>query len=196
MNYEFDNIYKQSWNILSQTHSEDKIVVRYITVCNYAAGYINAYTVVLRSAEATQHTLFFYTDIRSTKVNEIAQDNRLTVVIYLDDEKVQLVLNGDAIIHHQNDITEQYWTKDGYKGRRSYLAQPGPSTVINEPADGLAHLNGKHFDDTDDAGYENFAVIEIKVNQFEYLKLNREGNRRASFSLNANNEWEGSWLIP
>lgn len=195
MNSDFEEIFAESWDYVVAVKGEAKSPPT-ITVCNNAAEYINAYTVVLREASRDNNSLVFYTDLRSEKVAEINEDNRITILKYNEECRVQVILRGTADIYHQNAITQHYWSKDGYKGRRSYLAQPAPSSVINEPEDGLEYLNGKEFNETDMEGYENFAVVKVQILALEFLKLSREGNRRARFTLNSSNEWQGQWLVP
>lgn len=195
MNTQLTNIFSECWSKLEEGGSKDS-ALRNITVCNYAPNGINAYTVVLREADASTHTLTFYTDHRSPKVEQLKLNGQVTVILYSDEEKLQLTLKGQAHVHCQNELSQQHWKKSGYKGRRSYLAQPSPSTIIEEPADGLDHIKGKEFDEHDPAGYENFAVVTITANYLEYLKLNREGNRRAKFTFDENGEWLGKWLVP
>ncbi|CAM3775165.1 pyridoxamine 5'-phosphate oxidase family protein [Mucilaginibacter galii] len=189
------DMFSECWSKLEATGSKDS-PLRNMTVCNYAADDINAYTVVLREANAERNTLIFYTDHRSPKVEQLQLNGKVTVVFYSDEEKMQLILKGNATIHHQDEVSYWYWRKDGYKGRRSYLAEPAPSTLINEPADGLIYIKGKKFEEHDPTGYENFAVVVIKTNYLEYLQLNREGNRRAKFMLEDGGEFQGAWLIP
>ncbi|MFD1257438.1 pyridoxamine 5'-phosphate oxidase family protein [Mucilaginibacter terrae] len=196
MNNALNEIFADSWNKITGEGNRGGKVTRTITVCNYAPDYINAYTVVLREASYTEGSLLFYTDIRSEKVAEIKRDNRLTLITYNEEDKQQLIFKGTAFIYHQNATTQQYWNKDGFKGRRSYMAQPAPSSVINEPVDGLEYLEGKDFDETDMQGYENFAVIKVQINLLEWLKLSRDGNRRAKFNLYKDSGWQGQWLIP
>lgn len=195
MNTQLQHLLADSWNKLATAGSKDA-VFKNITLCNYAADGINAYTVVLRGADSLVGNIIIYTDYRSPKVAQLRHDNKVTVVIYSEDERLQLTLKGEAIVHYHDDVSEWHWKAGGYKGRRSYVAQPAPSTVVNEPTDGLAYLNAKEFEEQDPAGYENFAVIIIQVDFLEYLQLNREGNRRAKFTRNENEEWEGAWLIP
>jgi pyridoxamine 5'-phosphate oxidase len=195
MNAQLQYIFDDSWNKLATAGSKDA-VFKNITLCNYAADDINAYTVVLRGADASAGNIIIYTDYRSPKVDQLRHNSKVTIVAYSDGEKLQLILKGEAIVHYQDDVSERYWKESGYKGRRSYLAQPAPSTVVDEATDGLAYLNQKEFEEQDPAGYENFAVISIKADFMEYLQLNREGNRRAKFVLSGSNEWEGMWLIP
>lgn len=195
MNTQLQPLLTDSWNKLATAGSKNA-VFKNITLCNYAADGINAYTVVLRGAVASAGNIIIYTDYRSPKVDQLRLNNKVTVVAYSEEEKLQLILKGEAIVHYQDDVSERYWKESGYKGRRSYLAQPAPSTPVDKAADGLAYLNQKEFEEQDPAGYENFAVISIKADFMEYLQLNREGNRRAKFTRNENEEWEGAWLIP
>lgn len=189
------DIFSECWNKLEAAGSKDS-PLRNMTVCNYAADDINAYTVVLREANAEHSTLTFYTDHRSPKVEQLQLNGKVTVVLYSDEEKLQLILKGNATIHHQDEVSHRYWQKDGYKGRRSYLAEPSPSTLIDEPADGLDYIKDKKFEEHDPAGSENFAVVVLKINYLEYLQLNREGNRRAKFTLEDGGELKEAWLIP
>ena len=195
MKAQLQHILADSWNKLATGGSRDA-VFKNITLCNYAAGSINAYTVVLRGADASVGSIVIYTDHRSPKVNQLHHNTEVTIVAYSEEEKLQLTLKGEAVVHYKDAVSEQYWKASGYKGRRSYLAQPAPSTVVDEPIDGLASLKDKEFEEQDPAGYENFAVISIKADFLEYLQLSREGNRRAKFTRNENEEWEGAWLIP
>lgn len=195
MSPQLTNIFSESWSRMEGGGSKDS-ALRNITVCNYAPNGINAYTVVLRKTDASTHSLIFYTDHRSPKVEQLKLNGQVTVILYSDEEKLQLTLKGQAHVHCHNELSQQHWQKSGYKGRRSYLAHPGPSTMIEEPADGLGYIKGKEFDEHDPAGYENFAVVAITTNYLEYLKLSREGNRRAKFTLLESGEWLGKWLVP
>jgi len=195
MSPQLNDIFSDSWSKLQTGGGKDK-PLRNIIVSNYALNGINAYTVVLRDADAQNYSIIFYTDYRSPKVKQLQLNGKVSIVMYSDEEKLQLLMKGEAFIHYQNKVSLHYWQKNGYKGRRSYLAVPAPSTIIDEPTDGLAHIKNAALDEHDPAGYENFAVVVIKLNYLEYLQLNREGNRRAKFILDGGNEWQGVWLIP
>jgi hypothetical protein len=192
---ELDNILAQSWEKLQQA-KRGKAGNRYITVCNFAQGYPNAYTVVLRDVLPHERQLIFYTDVRSEKVTEIKSNPSVTVVYYDDADHMQIILKAEATFHHQDDIAKQHWQQSGYKGRRSYLAEQAPSSVLTKEGDGLEYLGDKKFDDSDPAGYENFGVVVLKANFLEYLQLNPDGNRRARFKTDQHNGWMGEWITP
>jgi pyridoxamine 5'-phosphate oxidase len=195
MEAKLDNVLAKSWEIL-QDAKPGKTGSRYITVCNFAKNYPNAYTVVLRDVEPAERQLIFYTDQRSEKVQQIKDNPNLTAVYYDDVTHIQLILKGEATINYQNDIAKEHWLQSGFKVRRSYLAQQAPSSVLNEEGDGLEYLSSKKFDDNDTAGFENFAVVILKVDFLEYLRLHREGNRRARFTVKPYSGWMGEWIVP
>ncbi|QJD96803.1 hypothetical protein HH214_13460 [Mucilaginibacter robiniae] len=190
------NIFDDCWQKLTEAGQQPQSGFRNITVANLADDGINSYTVVLRKASADTSTLTFHTDWRSPKVNQIQQNSRITILTYNSQEKVQLLLKGTAVIYYQDEVSLQAWQQQGYKSRKSYLAQPAPSTPVDEAVDGLSYLSGQLFESDDPDGYENFGVVEIKVDFLEWVKLSHEGNRRASFTRNENKAWQHSWLIP
>jgi len=195
MEAKLNNVLAKSWEMLQEA-KQGKTGSRYITVCNFAKNYLNAYTIVLRDVELAKHQLIFYTDQRSEKVQQIKDNPNLTAVYYDNATHIQLILKAEATIYHQNDIAKQHWQHSGFKGRRSYLAQQAPSSVLNEEGDGLEYLNSKKFDDDDPAGFENFGVVILNVNYLEYLQLHREGNRRARFIAKTHSGWMGEWIVP
>jgi pyridoxamine 5'-phosphate oxidase len=195
MEAKLDNVLAKSWGILQEA-KQGKTGSRYIAVCNFAKNYPNAYTVVLRDVESAEHQLIFFTDHRSEKVQQIKDNANVTAVYYDDATHIQLILKGEATINYQNDIAQEHWQQSGFKGRRSYLAQQTPSSVLTEKGDGLEYLGSKKFDDDDPAGFENFAVVILKVDFLEYLQLHREGNRRARFTVKPHSGWMGEWIVP
>lgn len=196
MKYTLETIFNDCWERLTIAVNTPQSGFRNITVANLDANGINAYTVVLREVLVNTAILCFYTDLRSPKVQQLQKNNAVTVLAYDNQEKIQLLFKGNVTIHQHNETALHHWQQQGYKSRKSYLAQPAPSTEITEPTDGLAYLIGEHFDDNATNGYENFGVVEIKIDFLEWLKLSHEGNRRASFKPDAEKRWQGQWLIP
>lgn len=195
MEAKLDNLLAQSWEKLQQA-KQGKAGSRYITVCNFADNYPNAYTVVLRDVLPDNDQIVFHTDVRSEKVDEIKSNPNLTVVYYDDADHIQVVLKAEATIHYQDDIAKQHWQQSGFKSRRNYLTQQAPSSPLNEEGSGLEYLGEQNFDSSDPAGYENFAVVMLDITALEYLQLNKEGNRRARFRNEQRSGWIGEWITP
>ncbi len=195
MDFNLQQLFDSSWHHLSEGSRQPDHAYHNMVAANEAAA-INLYTVVLRDIKLDDHQVIFYTDARSEKVGELQQDNRMSALFYDHEHHRQLIVKGKAVIHQQDEISLAYWTQSGFKGRNSYLAEQPPSTPADKPTDGLEYLQGVKFADEDLEGYQNFAVVILQAEAFEYLQLSRdEGNRRARFSIKAG-EWEGSWIIP
>ncbi len=197
MEAKLGSLLAQSWEKLQQV-KQGKAGSRYITVCNFADHYPNAYTVVLREVLPDNDQIIFHTDIRSEKVSEIKSNPNLTVVYYDDADHIQVILKAEATIHYQDDIAKQQWQQSGFKSRRNYLTEHAPSSPLNEEGSGLEYLGEQKFDDSDPAGYENFAVVVLDVHSLEYLQLNKDGNRRARFKNEQQNQnrWKWEWITP
>ncbi len=196
MNTELQKLYDDSWQQLLAGSRQPDHAFHNTTVANLAAHGINVYTVVLRDIVPETGQVVFYTDARSEKIAEIQADYILTALFYDREKQIQIIVKGAAAIEQHSDNTLNYWKKDGFKGRKSYLAELPPSTPVGQAEDGLAYLQDKKFSEEDMDGYSNFAVVTIKATEFEYLQLSKEtGNRRARFRLDREKA-EGTWIIP
>ena len=81
--------------------------------------------------------------------------------------------------------------------RKCYLAEKAPGTVSISPNPGYPkELEGKNpkIEDTE-IGFENFCVIESKIDEMEWLYLASQGHRRALIKINENNVTT-EWLTP
>ena len=131
---------------------------------------------------------------------EMARDNRVAVVFYDAARKVQLRMNGTARVHANDALSQQRWAASRPSSLRCFLgAQPGATS--QEPTSGLPpHVEGREPEAADLLeGRANFGVLQVAVQQLEWLHLHTRGQRRALFI------WAGSqtdsvctmqWLNP
>ena len=195
MHISLTDIVKNSWESLENGSSQPGHPFRNMVISTQGDGNIGMATVVLRRVSADDSLLIFYTDVRSNKVFNLQNNNSISMLLYNDIDKLQLILKGNTTLYNQDDVTAGHWAALTNQGKRSYMANAAPSSRINNPADGLDYINDDTWNDALTTGYKNFAVIKVTVNLMEYLKLSQTGHRRASFNLIKNN-WEGSWLVP
>jgi pyridoxamine 5'-phosphate oxidase len=195
MHISLTDIVKNSWEGLENGSLQPGHPFRNMVISTQGDGNIGMATVVLRAVSAQDSLLIFYTDLRSNKVLNLRNNNSISILLYNDADKLQLILKGNTTLYNQDDVTAEHWDALTNQGKRSYMARPAPSSKINDPADGLDYINDDTWNDALIAGYQNFAVIKVAVNLTEYLKLSQTGHRRASFNL-IKNKWEGSWLVP
>ena len=66
------------------------------------------------------------------------------------------------------------------------------------PVSGYKKEHEESLPDTDilDRGYDNFSLIEIKIESIEWLYLHRHGHRRALFKIENKNKINQNWLTP
>src|SRR5476651_665965 len=195
MHISLTDIVKNSWDSLEKGSLQPGHPFRNMVISTQGDGNIGIATVVLRAVSAHNGLLIFYTDIRSNKVFNLRNNNSISVLLYNDADKLQLILKGNTTLHNQDDITAGHWAALTNQGKKSYMANAAPSSRIDNPTDGLDNINDDTWNDALITGYQNFAVIKVAVNLMEYLKLNQTGHRRASFNFIKNN-WVGSWQVP
>ena len=139
----------------------------------------------------------FHTDIRSAKISELKYNNNSYFVFYDTKLKIQLRISTHSIINHKNKITEKAWGETQLKSRKCYLTGKIPGAITQFPEDGIPikFKNIEPSKNQSEKGYDNFAVIENKIKNIEWLFLASSGHRRLKIAFNKN-ETKYDWLIP
>ena len=162
-------------------------------------GFPSQRIMVLREADQHNRILRFHTDVRSTKNKEIQNGAHVSILGYDPEVKVQIRLWGNARIETKSQLANSAWEATSLYGRRCYLAEPGPGTIINTATSGLAkEIEGQKptLSETEFAR-ENFAILMIEIVKVEWLYLAHTGHRRAQYVWNyGTNDWDGNWMIP
>ena len=192
-----DLIFDEIWTLLSRgvvDRSEDfRLPVIIVNKGDFADGRI----VVLRGAFKDKRVLRFHTDLRSSKIEALKDNQNIYFLFYNKKRKIQVRAKGIATIHHKNSITEEAWKKTQIISRKCYLATNAPGTSSIDPNPGYPkELEGKNpkIEDTE-IGFENFCVIESKIVEMEWLYLASQGHRRAKLTINEN-DVSTEWLTP
>ena len=194
---DLDQINFKIWQMITDgvvnRHSSFHIPV----MINSSENNNNGRIVVLRNANSDQHTIRFHSDIRSPKVNNLKKNSKVFFIFYDKEEKIQLRVSGDAIINYKNNITKASWEKTAHMSRKCYLAAHAPGTVSEKPTSGVSDKveNLKYTLEESESGYENFCVIETKIDSIEWLYLAAKGHRRAKFEY-SKNSIKKNWLTP
>ena len=194
---DLDQINFKIWQMITDgvvnRHSSFRIPV----MINSSENNNNGRIVVLRNANSDQHTIRFHSDIRSPKVNNLKKNSKVFFIFYDKEEKIQLRVSGDAIINYKNNITKTSWEKTAHMSRKCYLAAYAPGTVSEKPTSGVSDKveNLKYTLEESESGYENFCVIETKIDSIEWLYLAAKGHRRAKFEY-SKNSIKKNWLTP
>ena len=190
-----DLILDEIWSLLQRgvaDRNEDfRLPVVIVSSTDSAEGRI----VVLRGAFKDKNILRFHTDFRSSKIKSLRENKKIYFVFYNKKRKIQVRAEGVAIVHKDNEITKEAWTKTQMMSRKCYLSPQAPGDFINDSASDLSKDMGNEIPtyEQSEMGYKNFCVIESKIKSFEWLYLASQGHRRAKFMIDEN---KSTWLVP
>ncbi len=195
--YELKEIFDHFWNSLetgAEGAKSDFHIMYFGTISN---GFPRIRTVVNRRVDRQHNSLFFHTDARSTKVDELRTNKKVSLLFYSKDDKVQLRAEGDASLHFDDELADRQWTESHLRSRRCYLALKGPGQEQKDPAPSLPIAYRDSFPDEKESekGRENFCVVKIKINYIDWLYLKSEGHVRAKFEI-VNGNWHSTYLTP
>ena len=157
---------------------------------------VDARVMVLRDFDRAAWTLRFHTDTRAPKVGVIEADPRMAVLFYDKSAKMQIRARGIGRIERESPLARRAWDAGDNFARRCYLGA-GPGTSSETPTSGLPpEFEGVEPTDEElTPAWENFAVLQIEIEQLDWLYLAHTGHVRARFDR-AGDSWQGSWLSP
>ena len=147
----------------------------------------NIRIVILRDF-SNDWNVFFYTDVRSSKIKEIEKNKNVSILFYDDEKKIQIRMYGTAKIYrNQKSIWEQLpaFSKINYNS----ILKPGE----------YQKTHSTRHNKEPELGYKNFCLIKIKIDNLDCLYLNKEGNRRIDIKISRENNkivFKKKWLVP
>ena len=125
-----------------------------------------------------------YTDARSSKVQELLEAPRVSLLFYHPKKQVQVRVKALATIHVEDELAQVHWKRVSEKRRVEYQSKLGPGTRVEAPSLGWeASLEHSYF-----------SVLKFSPLAIEVLQLAREGHVRIQFDLASG--WQGVWLVP
>ena len=192
----FAEIEKKIWSLLDDAVTNRISPFRIpVFICGDQNNF-DGRIVVLRKADQSNKLLQFHSDIRSSKIKQLKNNNNASMLFYDKEEKIQVRVKVECTINHKNEVTKKSWLKTGHMSRKCYLVANGPGTESITPTSGLKpELDNFEFTmEQSEEGYKNFTVIQCKIKSLEWLYLAAKGHRRARFEFS--DYTKGYWLIP
>ena len=192
---DFNEIKKKIWLMLDDAISNRASQFRIPTfICGDQSDF-DGRIVVLRNSDQHNNTVQFHSDIRSDKIEKLKKNPKAAMLFYDKEEKIQVRLKIECVVNHNNDITEESWSKTQHISRKCYLVDNGPGSESEIPTSGLKPEldNFDYTKEQSEEGYKNFTVIQCKIKFIEWLYLAAKGHRRARFDLENNKD---TWLVP
>ena len=192
-----DLIFDEIWTLLARGVVDRSEDFRLPTVIVNKGEFSDGRIVVLRGAFKDKRVLRFHTDLRSSKIDALKKNNNIYFLFYNKKRKIQVRAKGIATIHYQDEVTKEAWKKTQVISRKCYLASQAPGSVSDTPHPGYPkELEGKNpkIEDTE-IGFDNFCVIESKIDEMEWLYLASQGHRRAKILISGSNI-QTFWVTP
>ncbi|MCF3936293.1 pyridoxamine 5'-phosphate oxidase family protein [Acuticoccus sp. M5D2P5] len=153
-----------------------------------AAGGPAARTVILRDVDPSARTLGFNTDARSGKFGEIGREPRVTLLFHDPAARLQLRIEGEARLHHEDAVAAARCAVIPEKGRWVYRQACAPGIELAS-RDGAARLGLL----SETAASAHFVFVSVCVHQIDWLYLADTGNRRARIGYRPP---AARWLAP
>lgn len=149
----------------------------------------NIRMVILREV-SKDGMITLYTDIRTNKVKELQAIENAALLFWHDHHKVQVTVKANIVLHHNDEIAEQYWKKDVHgAAQKAYTPLIAPGTSIEDPKE--AHKWPEEYTD------EHFCVIKCIPYEMDILQLSGKEHLRLKYTReDAEAEWEGGWIAP
>jgi len=136
--------------------------------------------VVIR--EITNNELIIYTDNRSQKIEHFKKNNKASLLFYDSETMEQLILKG--VIKIENTDTNKVWKTIPKFAHRDYTSVLAPGTSITSEI--AEYSETKH----------NFCYLKFTFDSIDYLNIDKPCNKRVQFSLDQNNSWKGTYVVP
>ena len=194
---DLDKTYDNIWSLLTIGKAKSKSEMHQGYIATVNKDYPSIRTVVLRHVNKETNSISFHTDIRSNKVNELKDNEMISMLFYDHGKKIQIKVSGIAEINHKNDKAKKAWDNSRSFSKKCYVVEKAPGTPSDEPTSGYLpeHENELPDDDLLQNGYNNFTLVEIQIHSIEWLYLHRQGHRRALFT-STNGSLNKEWLTP
>jgi pyridoxine/pyridoxamine 5'-phosphate oxidase len=178
-----DEIWQTLLHELQRGALDPKHPFRYLTLATVGNQFPQVRTLVLRQL-STDLEFLVYTDARSSKVKELLEVPRASLLFYHPKKQVQVRVHAHATIHLEDELAQAHWKRVSEKRRSEYQSKLDPGTRIESPSSGWQSSSDR----------SNFSVVKFTPLSIEVLQLDREGHLRIQFDLVSG--WQGAWLVP
>lgn len=189
---------KNCWEMLSTAVSDRKHPMRSMVVGSVSGSMAQIRTIVLRKVDIETRKIYFHTDIRSSKIEDIRRTGQLSWLAYDQTQRTQIRLCGATVLHHGNEIARTQWNLTHHHSRRNYLLPEGSGKKHSEDfktfQDKLSDFS--YTLDESEAGFQNFVVVETTVEKLDWYYAHHTGNKRAGFTYENGLLKSTDWLTP
>ena len=191
-----EKIWAEAWAMLAGAVLDSKNPLRTPVLGTVGPEGSHLRTVVLRRVVKAERWIMFNTDLRSSKVQDIQVQPRLSWLFYHPQERVQLRLAGQASLLQAGPLVDEEWSRLSPLNRRDYCTVDPPGSPLTMPGSGLPDSFGQTpTPDESEIGRRNFVVVRCQVDFLDWLLLQESGHLRAQFTWQ-DNKLSATWVTP
>ena len=146
---------------------------------------VSGRVVVLRRFDPVNQLASIYTDKRSTKIKAISSNNQVELVFFDPKQMLQIRARGSARFHLDGPKKETILDALSDRSLSDYatVMAPGADLLRCEPERAVERAR------------DNFALIEVAIEELDVLSLVRSGHRRVKMQRN-DGTYRASWVVP
>jgi len=166
---------------------------RYFRVFNLssvkAAGLSADSRMVVLRAFNDEWEFEFYTDIRSSKIEQIRTCPKVSALFWDPENRIQVRIDAESSVHNRDIISEEKWSLVQGDAQKAYTSLVAPGTPIEKP--GEAHKWPEVFSS------DYFSVVRCAANNIKILQLSGREHLALEFRRNKiKSAWIGKWIAP
>lgn len=185
-NNSLEEIFQSVKHELHRGALDTKHPFRFVALATTSENGVDARYVVVRYIDE-ELNIFFFTDGRTSKVEQLVSCPDLALLFYHPAKRTQIKILGKALIHSNDEFKAKFWSKIQEDGRKAYNQILVPGTSIQDPSEAFAWNEPL----TD----SNFTLIQITPTVIETLQLNGLEHLRVRFRLEKK-KWDLTWIAP
>lgn len=189
---DFLTIEESIWRLLEEGVSSYQSIFHTGVVATISNQVPHVRTVVLRGCDTTDKLIWFHTDMRSPKVEQIRCNTAVSWLFYDPALGLQLRMAGCAMVYYNTTLTDRTWENSRLSSKMCYTTSSAPGTIIDNPETILFNSTEQKEDELLRAK-DRFGVVYTKVEQIDWLYLHHQGHRRGLIDYTTNRH---SWLQP
>ncbi len=192
---EYDGINQAAWQRLSDAADDPSHPMRLLTLATIdEQGRPDARILVLRGANSQLRCLWFHTDARSAKAAQLDRCPHACAIGYDPRDGVQLRIRGNVKLHRDSELAERHWEQMEFHVRHLYADPFKPGEALMRPDPRMRLHRDQLAADNLAEGRRNFAVIELIIDEIEWLQVSNIGDQRAV--MRAADGWQVTALAP
>lgn len=199
VNYNLSGLEELAWRKLVNGYSKKKNGFRTMCVGTISTKNDASLRIVInRKVDEMQKTIYFHSDNRSRKIQDLESDDRITLLFYDARQNIQITAKAKATIHSNDALALNKWRTTSPQARLGYMTIEAPNTKSDKPTLGYEECFSeiKPTETESDLFQKNFSVVACQVYELEFLYLNYLGNRKANFYYKNGVLIDSFWAVP